>query len=123
MKLLINGLMLACLLVTLASATAFGNTRKANIALSADVKVNDTLVKKGKYDVVFDDQSGELSIFKGTKLIAKTTARLEKRDQKARGTQVSTILEGMDQKLVSITFNGSNENLVVGQAGMQAGGN
>ena len=85
--------------------------------------MNGTLVKKGKYEVVFDDQSGELSIFKGTKLIAKTSAKLEKRDQKARGTQVSTILEGMDQKLVSITFNGSNENMVVGQAGMQAGGN
>jgi hypothetical protein len=50
-------------------------------------------------------------------------ARLEKRDQKARGTEGQTILEGMDQKLVSITFSGSHENLVVGQAGMQAGGN
>jgi hypothetical protein len=29
----------------------------------------------------------------------------------------------MDQKLVSITFSGSREDLVVGQAGMQAGGN
>lgn len=123
MKLLINGLMLACLLVTLAGVTAFGNTRKSHIALSTDIKVNGTLVKKGQYEVVFDDQSGELSIFKGTKLVTKTSAKLEKRDQKARGTQVSTILEGMDQKLVSITFNGSNENLVVGQAGMQAGGN
>ena len=123
MKLLINRLMVACLLVTLAGATAFGNTRSSNIAFSADTKVNGTLVKKGKYDVVFDDQAGELSIFKDAKLIAKTSVRLEKRDQKARGTQVQTILEGMDQKLVSITFNGSQENLVVGQAGTQAGGN
>ena len=123
MKLLFNGLMVACLLVTLAGATAFGNTRKSNIAFSADTKVNGTLVKKGEYEAVFDDQSGELSIFKGAKLIVKTTARLEKRDQKARGTEVQTILDGMDQKLVSITFSGSQENLVVGQAGMQAGGN
>ena len=123
MKLLINGLMVACLLVTLASATAFGNTRKSNIAFSADTKVNGTIVKKGKYEAVFDDQSGELSIFKGAKLIVKTSARPEKRDQKARSTEVQTILEGMDQKLVSITFSGSLENLVVGQAGMQAGGN
>ena len=123
MKLLINGLMVACLLVTLASASAFGNTRKSHIAFAADIKVNDTIVKKGMYDAVFDDQSGELSIYKGTKLIAKTSARLEKRDQKARGTQVQTVLEGVDQKLVSITFSGSLENVVVGQAGMQAGGN
>ena len=123
MKLLFNGLMVACLLVTLAGATAFGNTRNSNIEFSADTKVNGTLVKKGKYEVVFDDQSGELSIFKGAKLIARTTAKLEKRDQKARAAEVQTILEGMDQKLVSITFSGSQENLVVGQAGMQAGGN
>ena len=123
MKLLFNGLMIAGLVVTLAGATAFGNTRKSSIAFSADTKVNGTLVKKGTYEVVFDDQSGELSIVKGAKVIARTSARIEKRDQKARGTEVQTILEGMDQKLVSITFSGSHENLVVGQAGMQAGGN
>ena len=105
MKLLINGLMVACLLVTLAGATAFGNTRKSNIAFSVDTKVNGTLVKKGKYDVVFDDQAGELSIFKGAKLIAKTSARLEKRDQKARGAEVQTILDGaLPQKALNTVF-------------------
>jgi hypothetical protein len=123
MKLLFKGLMVACLLTTLAGATAFGNTRKSNVAFSTDTKVNGTILKKGTYEVVFDDQSGELSILKEAKLIAKISARVEKRDQKARGTEVQTILEGMDQKLVSITFSGSHENLVVGQAGMQAGGN
>jgi len=123
MKLLINALMLVCLLATLAGATAFGNTKKSDIAFSTDTKVNGTLVKKGNYQASFDDQSGELSIFKGAKLIAKTSARIEKRDQKARGAEVQTTLEGMDQKLVSVTFSGSLENLVVGQAGMQAGGN
>jgi hypothetical protein len=123
MKLLIQGVVVACLLVTLVCTSAFGNTRKSAIALSADTKINGTIVKKGEYEVVFDDQSGELSIFRGAKLIAKAAARLEKRDQKARRTEVQTILEGMDQKLVSITFSGSHENLVVAQTGMQAGGN
>jgi hypothetical protein len=120
---LINGLMIGCLLVTLVGAAAFGNTRKSDIALSADTKVNGMVVKKGNYQVVFDDQSGELSIFKGAKLVAKTSAKLEKRDQKARGTEVQTILDGMDQKLVSVSFRGSYDNVVVAQAGMQAGAN
>lgn len=85
--------------------------------------MNGTLVKKGTYGVVFDDESGELSIFKGAKLIVKTAARVEKRDQKARGVEVHTALDGMEQKLVSIAFNGSNENVVVAETGMQAGGN
>ena len=123
MKLLIKSLVVACLLVTAVSTSAFGNTTKSTITFAADTKVNATIVKKGQYEVVFDDQSGELSIFKGAKLIAKTSARLEKRDRKARGTEVQTVLEGMDQKLVSISFTGSYDNVVVRQAGMQAGGN
>jgi len=122
MKLVVNGLMVASLALCLVSATVFGKTRKSNIAFLADTKVNGTLVKKGNYEVVFDDQSGDLSILRGAKLIVKTTARVEKRDQKARATEVQTILEGMDQKLVSVTFSGSYENVVVGQAGMQAAG-
>jgi len=118
-----NSVLVLALLVTLPAAVAFGKVRKSNITLASDTKVNDTLVKKGNYEAVYDDQSGELSIFKGTKLIAKTAARLEKRDQKARGTEVQTVLEGMAQKLVGVTFSGSYENLIVGQAGMQAGGN
>ena len=122
MKLLVNGLMVVSLLLSLAGATVFGNTRKSNIVFSADTRVNGTLVKKGNYEVVFDDQSGELSILKGSKLIAKTTASTEKRNQKARATEVQTILEGKDQKLVSVTFDGSYENVIVSHAGMQAGG-
>ena len=123
MKRLINGVVVACLLLTLASATAFGNTKRSAIVLTADTKVNDTVVKKGKYDVVFDDQTNELSIFKGAKLIAKTAVRIEKRDQKARGTEIQTTLEGMEQKLVSVAFGGSHENVVVGQSSMQTGAN
>ena len=123
MKLIINGLVVACLLVTLASATAFGNTKRSEIVLGVDTKVNDTVVKKGKYHAVYDDQANELSIYKDAKLVAKTAVRIEKRDQKARGTEIQTTLEGMDQKLVSIAFSGSLENVVVGQNGMQAGAN
>jgi len=123
MKLLIKSLLVACLLVTSVCTSAFANTTKSTITFATDTKVNDAIVKKGPYQVVFDDQSGELSIFKGAKLIAKTSARLEKRDRKARGTEVQTVLEGMDQKLVSISFTGSYDNVVVRQAGMQTGAN
>jgi len=123
MKLLIKSVVVACLVVTSVCTSAFANTTKSTIAFATDTKVNDTIVKKGQYEVVFDDQSGELSIFKGAKLIAKTSARLEKRDRKARGTEVQTVLDGMDQKLVSISFTGSYDNVVVHQAGMQTGGN
>ncbi len=118
MKSIVKWVMVFCLLATLAGTTAFAKVRKASITLDADTKVNGTLVKQGMYNVVFDDQSGDLSIFKGTKLIVKTTTRLEKRDRKAPGLEVQTALEGMEQKLVSITFGGSDQNIVVAQMGM-----
>lgn len=123
MKLITSSVLVLALLAIFPATAAFGKARKSNIALASDTTVNGTLVKKGNYEVVYNDQSGELSIFKGTKLIAKTAARIEKRDQKARGTEVQTVVEGMGQKLVGVAFSGSYENLIVDQAGMQAGGN
>jgi len=114
--------MVVCLLATLAGTTAFAKVRKVSFALTVDTKVNDTLVKQGMYDLVFDDQSGELSIFKGSKLVVKTGTRLERRVGKSRALEVQTALEGMDQKLVSIAFEGSDQNVVVAHMGMQAGG-
>jgi hypothetical protein len=123
MKSIVSHVATACLLITMACTVTFAKEKKSSIALSADTKVNGVLVKKGMYEVVFDDQSGELSILRGTKLIVKTAIRLEKRAQRARNVEVQTVLEGMEQKLVSISFDGSDQNLVVVHASMQAGSN
>lgn len=123
MKSIVKQLMVVGLLVTMAGTTAFAKGRKSEIALSSDTKVNGTLLKKGMYEVVFDDQSGELSIFKRKKLVVKTATRVELRGHKASTLQVHTAIDGMDQKLVAITFKGSDQNVIVAEAGMQAGGN
>ena len=123
MKSIVNRVIVAFLLVTLAGVAAFGKTKKATVPFSSDFKVNGTLIKKGTYDVVFNEQTGELSIVKNEKVIVKTAARVEKRDRKARGTEAATRMEGNETELVSITFSGSDQNLVVSQAGMQSGGN
>jgi hypothetical protein len=123
MKSIIKSVLVSALLVTLAATAASGKARRSSIALSSDTNVNGTVVKKGNYQAVYDDQSGELAIFKGKKLLVKTAARVEKREQKARGTEVQTVLAGVEQKLVGVAFGGSYENVIVGQAGMQGGGN
>ncbi len=123
MKFIVNRVLVALLLVTLAGTAAYAKTRNATVSFDAVTKVNGTLVKSGTYNVVFDEQTGELSVLKGGKVIAKTATRLEKREGKARHTEVQTINEGMAIELVSIAFNGSDQNVVVSRAGMQAGGN
>lgn len=121
MKFIVNRVIVAFLLVTLTGVSAFGKTK--TVSFSSDTKVNGTLIKKGTYDVVFNDQTGELSIVKNEKVIAKTATRVEKRDRKARGTEATTRMENNEIELVSITFAGSDQSLVVSKAGMQAGGN
>lgn len=58
-------------------ALAGGKGKSKNVTIGDDVTVGGTLVKKGTYKVSFDDQSGELTLWRGSKLVAKTTARLE----------------------------------------------
>lgn len=123
MRSVVNRVIVIVLLVTLAGAAAFAKTNMGTVSFSSDIKVNGTLVKKGEYDVRFDEKTGELSVEKDGKVVAKTVARLEKRYRKAAGTEVQTILEGMDQRLVGIAFRGSDQNLIVSSAAMQAGEN
>ena len=88
-----------------------------------DTKINGTLVKHGEYDVVFDKETGELSIVKGSKVVVTTATRLEQREGKARSTETNTIVDGDETRLVSITFGGSDQRVVVNQGGMQMGTN
>lgn len=119
----VNRIVVALLLVTLAGAAAFAKSRTETISFKSDIKVKGTLVKSGTYTVAFDEKTGELSILKDSKVIARTATRLEKRGRKASGIEFSTRQADMGRELTSVAFAGSDQNIVVNQAGMQAGGN
>lgn len=123
MKSVVNRIIVALLLVTMTSVAAFGKSKKTNVTFTVDTKVNETLVKSGTYEAVFNEETGELSILKGRKVVAKTTARVEMRDGKGRTTEIHTIKEGDVTAFVGIAFSGSDQKVVASQAGMQAGGN
>jgi len=57
---------------------AVAKENKKHVTFDGPVTVNGTLVKAGTYEVVFDDATSQLTIFKGKKEIAKASARLEK---------------------------------------------
>ena len=123
MKFMINRVMVAFLLVTLAGAAAFAKSNTGTVSFSSNVKVNGTLVKKGYYDVRFDEKTGQLTVAKDGKVVVKATARFERRFRKAGSNEAQTSPAGMEQRLVAITFSGSNQNIVVNQDGMQSAGN
>ena len=122
MKFMINRVAVGLLLVSLFGATAFAKHRQARVDFAADLNVNGTVVKKGSYKVVFNEETGELSILKNGDVVASTNARLEARSRKAGGTEVHTRKVDMGYELTGFAFSGANENVVLNQAGMQAGG-
>jgi len=123
MKFIINRVMVALVLVALAGTAAFAKTKRTTIKLDMDTKVNGTVVSRGTYDVVFDDQTNELAIVKGNKVLLKAATRLEMRDRKANANEVHFRTIDVGTELIGIAFSGSDQNVVINQAGMQAGGN
>ena len=113
-----NRIAMVLLIASLASVTAFPKTKKATVSFPTNIKVNGTPVSKGTYDLRFDDKTGELSVIKNNKVIARATASVEKRDNKARQFLLRSAGSGDDIQLTGITFNGADHNLVI--SGSQA---
>ena len=118
MKTILNRIALALLITSLAGVSAFAKSKTDTVNFPTNIKVNGTLVKKGVYDLKFDDKTGELSIVKGGKVIARATTSAAKRERKARTLEIKSTGSGDEAQLISVAFSGSDENLVI--SGSQA---
>src|SRR5258707_15330777 len=90
MKTLLNRIAFALLITALASVAAFSKGKTEKVTFQTNIKVNGTLVKQGVYDLKFDDKTGELTIMKGSKVIAKANTSAAKRDRKAETLEIRT---------------------------------
>lgn len=122
MKSIINRLVVALVVLSLSSLAVLADGKSKNVTFNEDVVVNGTLVKSGTYKVTYDEQSGELSIERYNKTVAKTSARVEKRDKKAERTEVNTRKNNNKVELSSIAFGGADQNIVV-SGGTASGSN
>ena len=123
MKSIVNRIVVVIMIGALASVAAFAKTQKQRVTFDNDIKVNGTLVKKGTYEVKFDEESGQLSINKNGKTVAQTMAKLEARAKKANGFQLRSVGEGDQTELVGLTFGGSDKDVVVTGGGAATTGN
>ena len=123
MKSIVNRIVVVVMVGALLSVAAFAKTQKQRVTFENDIKVNGTLVKKGNYEVKFDEESGQLSINKNGKTVAQTMAKLEARAKKANGFQVRSIGEGENAELVGLTFSGSDKDVVVSGGSATTTGN
>ena len=109
------------LIIGIATSAAFAKTIKKEVTFANAVDVNGTVVKAGTYDVVFDDQTNELTIVKGRKVIARAPAQLEEGDRdhsgyttrdaegdSGRPTLLSVTLKGGKQATLANNTNGNS---------------
>jgi hypothetical protein len=113
MKTLINRIAVAFLIASLASVAVFAKSRKQSTTLVTNLNVNGTLLKKGLYDVKFDEEKSELSFVKDGKVVARAAVGSEKRETKARGLELRTTGKGDDVQLVGVAFSGMDHDLVI----------
>src|SRR6266550_49957 len=113
---LVNRLVVVVLVGAIASGVALAKEIKKQVIFSDPVTVNGTLVKKGTYEAVFNDQTNELSIVKGGKVVASAPAQLEKRVGRDRAVYETRDKEGGDSNnavLVSVTLKDGNQATIV----------
>ena len=123
MKSIVNRIVVVVMIGALASVAAFAKTHKQRVTFENDIKVNGTVVKKGTYEVKFDDATGQLSINKNGKVVAQTMAKLEARAKKANGFQLRSVGNGDETELVGFTFGGSDKDVVITNSGATTTGN
>lgn len=92
---------------------AYADGKGKNLELKVDMMVNGTEVKKGKYQVTFNEEMGEMSIWKGDKLIAKARARKAVRKNKAISTELLTSKQNQNSVLRGITLAGEQESIII----------
>ena len=123
MKSIVNRIVVVVMVGALASVAAMAKTHKQKVTVDSDIKVNGTLVKKGSYEVKFDDETGQLSIMKNGKTIAQSMARLEAREKKANTFQLRATTAGDEKQLVGVTFGGWDKDVIVSNSGAATTGN
>ena len=113
MKSILNRMLVVFMVGALTSVVALAKVQKHRVTFDTDIKVNGTLVKKGTYDVKFDDQTGQLSIARNGKVVAQAMAKLQPREKKANDFQLRSSGTGADMQLVGVTFGGQDKDVVI----------
>ena len=123
MKSLVNRVLVVLMVGALTGVVALAKTHKHRVTFENDLKVNGTLVKKGSYEVKFDDETNQLSVIKNGKVIAQAMARVEQREKKANDFQLRSTGEGDDSQLVGVTFGGTDKDVIITSGGSSSGTN
>ena len=117
MKSIMSRMLVVLMVGALTSVAALAKVHKHKVTFEEYIKLNGTVVKRGTYDVKFDDETNQLSILKNGKVVAQAMARLESREKKANDFQLRSTNKDNEQKLTGVTFGGSDKDVVITEGG------
>src|SRR6185436_3755957 len=117
MKSIMKRMLVVLMVGALTSVVALAKVHKHRVTFDSDMKVNGTVLKKGTYDVKFDDKTGQLQFKKDGKVVAQAMARLEPRAKKANDFQLRSNGSGEQLQLIGVTFGGSDKDVVISVSG------
>jgi hypothetical protein len=103
---------LALTLCALASTMALAKSKSHMITFDQDMLVNGALVKKGEYQVRFNEQNSELTILNGNRAIVTATVKEETLAKKAPVTTFDVKTGDKGLMLTKITFGGDRYSLL-----------
>ena len=109
----IKRIVFAGVLTALIAFSALAEVKSKSITFSKPVTVNGVTINPGRYKLEFDSNKNELSIAKGGKVLATSTAHAETTPTKASGTRIETTHTDNGNLLTAITFNGKDERIVL----------
>jgi len=122
MKSIVNRMVAVMMVGALTGVVAFAKVHKQRVTFENDIKVNGTVVKKGNYEVKFDDETGQLTIAKNGKTVVQAMAKVEAREKKANDFQLRSTVNGDETNLTGVTFSGSDKDIVITTSGASTTG-
>ena len=122
MKSMVSKMMAVLMVGALTGVVAFAKVHKQRVTFESDIKVNGTVVKKGNYEVKFDDETGQLTIAKNGKTVVQAMAKVAPREKKANDFKVRSTVNGDETQLTGVTFGGSDKDIVITSSGASTTG-
>jgi len=124
MKKFVNRVLVFGLIFGSMTTFALAQSIKKQVTFFEPVKVNGVVVKAGTYDAAFDEESGQLIISKGKRIIAKAPARLEKLDKDSRSVYALWDVGGNTKPkvLTSVTLKDGNQAKLINAGDTKAEG-
>ena len=114
MKSIVHRMLAFLVIGALASVLALGKTTEKKVTFLQSLNVNGTVIKKGTYKVVFNEETGELTIKKGEKVLATAPAKLEKTtDRNSFYIHSASGESGKEPALVSVSLKDGNLATIV----------